>query len=59
MAQALLAKGRAQEEEWGVVREKGWEGWVETVLGQAPAGIVFVLAVGQGFLTKRVLPATT
>ncbi len=31
-------------------------GWVETALGQAPAGIVFVLAVGQGFLTKQVLP---
>jgi hypothetical protein len=52
MAQALLAKGQEREGEWGVVKEKGWEGWVETVLGQALAGIVCVLAVGQGFLTK-------
>lgn len=47
MAQALLAKGREQEEEWGVVREEEWEGWVETALGQGPVGIVCALIVGQ------------
>jgi len=57
MAQALLAKGREQEEEWGVVREREWEGWVETVRGQVPVGVVCALIVGQGFLTKQVLPA--
>jgi hypothetical protein len=57
MAQALLGRDREQEEEWGVVWGEGWEGWVETALGRAPAGIVCVLAVGQGFLTKQVLPA--
>jgi hypothetical protein len=55
MAQALLVEGREQEEEWGVVRGEG-EGLVETALGQAPAGSVCVLAVGQGPLTRQVIP---
>jgi len=61
MAQALLAKGQEQEEEWGVVREREREreGWVEPALGQGPAEIVCVLVVGQGFPTRRVFPAIT
>jgi len=61
MAQALLAKDQEQEQEqegeWSVVREREWEGWVETALGRGPAEIVCVPVVGQGFLTRWELPA--
>jgi hypothetical protein len=57
MVQALLAKGQEQEGEEDVVWGEGWGGWVETVLGQAPVGIVFVLAAEQGFLIRWEFPA--
>ena len=50
MAQALMVKDQEQVEEWGLAQGGGW---VETVLGQVPAGIAFALAVGQGFRIKQ------
>jgi len=57
MAHILPVKDRGQEED--VVWGEEWGGWEETAPGQVPVGIVCVLAVGQGFLTKPVLPAIT
>lgn len=58
MGQDLLDRDQGQVEEWGEVWVGEWEGWVEVAPGQAPAGIAFAPVVEQGFLIKRVLPAT-
>jgi len=50
MARDLLVKGLEQEEDWGVVGV--WEGWVETDLGQARRGAVFVPVAGQASPTR-------
>jgi len=59
MVQVLLVKDREQVEEWewGVVLVEG--GWVEIALVQVPVVIVFAPVVGQRFLIKLVLLATT
>ena len=55
MARVLMARDRVQVGDWGVVGVLA--GWGETVLERALSGIVFVLVVGQGWLTRRVFLA--
>jgi len=59
MAQVLMVKVQEPEEGWGEALGKAWEERVEAALGQVPVEIVCVLVVGQGFLTRLVVPATT
>lgn len=50
-----MGKARALAGDWdGVVVEAKW---VETALGQVPAGIVCAPVAGQGFPTRQALPA--
>ena len=54
-----MVKDREQGEEWDVVRKKGWEGWKEVVLGQAPVGTAFAPAAGQRFPIRQVFLVMT
>jgi len=54
-----MVKVQELEEGWGEALGKVWEEREEAALGQVPVEIVCVLVVGQGFLTRLVVPATT
>lgn len=51
MEQVLMVRGQAQVVVWGVGQGQGEAGWVETALGQVPAGTAFAPVVAPRFPT--------